>query len=402
MTDQEYQELKKVFDRVKNPVETKVEIKDKTYTVKTTTLDPIKIVMAAPRRTGKTSLLATIFRYMKEHITPNTFEIVINEDDDNKVQEYADDLQVIKNAQTDADVTQKINKLEASSGIQTFKFIIRFRQVNDAKSTIFWIELPFEIMDVAGGIVENDKNQDARKKEDFKAHLDESSILIVPFDSMLLMEKPMTNDKEKLDDFVSRRLSINNIEDWCIEWAKTRQNDRHPKAVFVAMKSETYHTHKTTSDKPTKCFEEFKSKYNDTLFKLKEHAPSCLKITYTPLETLGCVKCNKSLFDDDTEQMVYTFIKVDSIQNYLGAGIILGEIFERAKMQIKDTYGDAKTWIEAIQNMSFIEKLTHIFDMISAYWNKDSILDFFNGIQYIEKEIDSIAAKDTCQYAKTI
>ena len=100
--------------------------------------------------------------------------------------------------------------------------------------------------------------------------------------------------------------------------------------------------------------------------------------------------------------MLYTFIKVDSIQNYLGAGIILGEIFERAKMQIKDTYGDAKTWIEAIQNMTILEKLTHIFDTISTYWNKDSILDFFNGIQYIEKEIDSIAAKDTCQYAKTI
>lgn len=402
MTDQEYQDLKKVFDRVKSPVETKTEIKGEKYTVKTTTLDPIKIAMAAPRRTGKTSLLATIFRYMKEHITPNTFEIIINEDDDNKVQEYADTLQVIKNANTDSDVTQKINNLEASKGIQTFKFTIRFKQTNDAQKTIFWIELPFEIMDVAGGIVENDKNQESNKKEEFKVHLDESSILIVPFDSILLMEKPITNDKEKLDEFVSRRLSINNIEDWCIEWAKTRKNDRHPKVVFVAMKSETYHTNKTTADKSSKCFEEFKNKYNETLYKLKEHAPSCLKITYTPLETLGCVKCNKSLFDDETEQMLYTFIKVDSIQNYLGAGIILGEIFERAKMQIKDTYGDAKTWIEAIQNMTILEKLTHIFDTISTYWNKDSILDFFNGIQYIEKEIDSIAAKDTCQYAKTI
>ena len=78
---------------------------------------------------------------------------------------------------------------------------------------MFFIDLPFEIMDVAGGIVENDKNQDANKREEFKAHLDGSSILIVPFDSILLMEKPITNDKEKLDDYVSRRLSINNIED---------------------------------------------------------------------------------------------------------------------------------------------------------------------------------------------
>ncbi len=84
---------------------------------------------------------------------------------------------------------------------------------NGAKKTMFFIDLPFEIMDVAGGIVENDKNQDANKREEFKAHLDGSSILIVPFDSILLMEKPITNDKEKLDDYVSRRLSINNIED---------------------------------------------------------------------------------------------------------------------------------------------------------------------------------------------
>lgn len=402
MTDQEYQDLKKVFDRVKSPVETKTEIKDEKYTVKTTTLDPIKIAMAAPRRTGKTSLLATIFRYMKEHITSNTFEIVINEDDDNKVQEYTDTLQVIKDANTDEDVTQKINNLEASKGIQSFKFTIRFKQTKEGQKTIFLIELPFEIMDVAGGIVENDKNQETDKKVDFKAHLDDSSILIVPFDSMLLMEKPFCDDREKLDAYISKRLSINNVEDWCIEWAKTRNNDRHPKIIFVAMKSETYHTHKTTEDKSNKCFEEFNRKYNSLLFKIKQYAPAELKITYTPLETLGCVKCNEAKFDSDTEQMNYKFIKVDSIQNYLGAGIILGEIFERAKMQIKDTYGDAKTWIEAIQNMSFIEKLTHIFDTISAYWNKDSILDFFNGIQSIEWEIDDIAAKDTCQYSKTI
>ncbi|MBQ3658276.1 MAG: hypothetical protein II956_15760 [Bacteroidales bacterium] len=402
MTEQEYKDLKKVFDKVKSPVEKKMKIQGEEITIKTTTLDPIRIAMAAPRRTGKTSLLATIFRYMKEHITPNTFEIVINEDDDNKVQEYANTLQVIKNAKTDDDVTKKINNLEASNGIQSFKFTIRFKQTNDAKKTIFWIELPFEIMDVAGGIVENDKNQDANKREEFKAHLDESSILIVPFDSILLMEKPITNDREKLDDFVSRRLSINNIEDWCIEWAKTRKNDRHPKVIFVAMKSETYHTNKTTADKSSRCFEEFNSKYRDTLFKLKEHAPTDLKITYTPLETLGCVKCNKSLFDDETEQMVYSFIKVDSIQNYLGAGIILGEIFERAKMQIKDTYGDAQTWIKAIKDMSWFEKIKHLLDTISAYWNEDGILDFFNGIQYIEQEIDSIAAKDKCKYARTI
>lgn len=403
MTEQEYQDLKKVFDRVKSPVETKEEIKGEIFNVKTTTLDPIKIAMAAPRRTGKTSLLATIFKYMKEHINANTFEIVINEDDDNVVRGYASDLQVIKNAENDEDVTQKINKLAANKGIQTFKFTIRFKQVKDGdKKTIFWIELPFEIMDVAGGIVENDKNQDAKLKSEFKEHLHDSSILIVPFDSLLLMEHPITSNKEKLDEYISRRLSINNVEDWCIEWANCRKNDRHPRTVFVAMKSESYHSNKTVADKPQKCFEVFQKKYNDTLYKLKQHAPNALKITYTPLETVSCVKCKKSVFEEDTEQMLYAFMKVDRIQNYLGAGIILGEIFERAKLQLTDTYGDAIKWIHIIENMSLIDKIKYLLDAISVWWNKDSILDFFNGIQYIETELDSIAAKDTCEYARTI
>jgi CYTH domain-containing protein len=94
--------------------------------------------------------------------------------------------------------------------------------------------------------------------------------------------------------------------------------------------------------------------------------------------------------------MKHTFLKKDNIPDYLGTGVILDVIFKRAKNQIKDVYGDAKKWIDEIKNRSIIEKFRHPIDWLDSMFNKDFVLDFYNGITEIEDDLMKIAKKDSC------
>ncbi|MBR4324268.1 MAG: hypothetical protein IKP73_01930 [Bacteroidales bacterium] len=207
MTEQEYKDLRKIFEFVKE--NTNSEDVDGKKVV-TTNLEPINISMVAPRAAGKTSLLATLFKYMKEHIDPNHFEITIDEDSDTRIKEYTKALQVIKDADTNADITSKISNLQATNSINEFKFTIKFRHEIPSDNKVIIVNLPFCVMDVAGGIVSGEVKD---KTEEFKAHLRKSSVLLIPFDSMLLMQKPIADDQDALDSYISEHMSINSINE---------------------------------------------------------------------------------------------------------------------------------------------------------------------------------------------
>lgn len=397
MTDQEYKDLKQIFDSVKNNTNTEsVEGKK----IVTTTLEPINISMVAPRAAGKTSMLTTLFKYIKEHINANHFDITIDEDSDKRIEEYTKALQVIKDANNNDDITSKISNLHPTKSINKFNITISFkREISSEKKDVI-VNLPFCVMDVAGGIVSGEEKTEI---EDFKEHLKNSSILLIPFDSMLLMQKPIADDKEALDRYVSDHMSINSINEWGIEWAKSRQNDNHPKVVFIAMKSETYHTNRVTTKKTEECFKVFSDKYNEAIQKISQKAPSALEITYTPLETIGCIQCVNSTFDG--EKMEHQFLKKNNVPDYLGAGVVLDVIFKRAQNQINDVYGDAKKWIDEINNRPFYEKMLHPIDFLDSLFHKNFVLNFYDGINDIEKELMEIVKKDSCfqkNFNKTI
>lgn len=388
MTEQEYQKLRDIFESVKgNTIKEDID----GMKVVTTNLDPINISMVAPRAAGKTSLLATLFKYMKEHIDFKYFEITIDEDSDTRIREYTKALQVIKDADTNADITSKISNLQATNSINEFKFTIKFRHEIPSDNKVIIVNLPFCVMDVAGGIVSGEVKD---KTEEFKEHLRKSSVLLIPFDSMLLMQKPITDDQDALDSYISEHMSINSINEWSNEWAQFRQKDKRAKVVFAAMKSETYHTHRVTESKTDECFKRFSDKYKEAIQKLQKISPSTLEITYTPLETIGCIQCVNSKFEDN--EMKHTFLKKDNIPDYLGTGVILDVIFKRAQNQINDVYGDAKKWMDEIKNRSFFEKMRHPIDWFDSIFYKDFVLDFFNGIGEIEDELRKIAKEDSC------
>lgn len=398
MTKEELAVLKDIFNSIK-PIEEK---SDDGKVIETTVLDTINIAMIGPRAAGKTSLLATLFKYAKENIKPANFEVEIDEDSAIRIKRFNESLQIIKNAENGADVSQKIGSLAPSSGIQTFNFNLKFKKEIHSKKKTVVVVLPFVIKDVPGGLVTDDNKTGI---DEFKKHLKESSVLLIPFDSMLYMQKPPCDDKDALDLYNTQHLGIQFINDYCMEWAQNRSEGRdlHPKAVFIAMKSETYHTHKVTETKSNECYTRFRELFNEAIVKMTKFAPSSLALSYTPVETIGCIQCVGSKFTSN--EMNHKFIKHNNIPDYLGAGVVLQAIFERAKNHIYEVYGEANKWIDLIKNRSFFEKMTTPWETICAYWEQDKVTDFFNDIKAIEAELDSITSVDSCfkkGYNKTL
>ena len=403
MTDQELEKLEEIFNKVGKPTEEEIDGK----VVQTVELDPICISMVAPRGAGKTSLLTTMFEYIEHHLNPNKFEIEVREDTKTIINKYAEALQVIKDADSNDDVSAKISSLKATEGVRKFKFSVNSKrevEMKSGKTKTITVKLPFEVMDVAGGVVTGEVSD---KVKEFEDHLSKSSVLLIPFDSMLLMQKPMTDDKEALDQYISKRMDIQFIDKWSNKWAKYREGDKHPKAVFVAMKSETYYTHRVTEDKSENCFNVFRDKYKVAIHNLAQSAPQSLEISYTPLETIGCISCVRTEVKqgNDGIELENKFLKKDNIPDYLGMGVIMGVILQRTKEQLTDTYGDAKKWVEVVGNRSLLDKILHPLDTIKEWWNADNVIDFYNGINDITKELDSITKADRCfseKFNKTI
>lgn len=389
MTKEEISKLKEVFDNIKPTEETTEDGK----VIETTVLDTINISMIGPRGAGKTSLLATIFKYVEENLKPKNFEIVIDEDSEIRIKRFIESLQIIKNAENGSDVSGKIGALDPTQGIQTFKFFINFKkEIADKKKKIV-VSLPFVIMDVPGGVVE-EETASKSLAEDFENHLSKSSVLLVPFDSMLYMQKPLCDDKEAYDKYTAKHLSNHFIEKYCLKWAKNREDDKHPKAVFIAMKSETYHTHKVTENKSEDCYNRFRDLFNEAIVKMAQNSPNSLSIIYTPVETIGCIQCVNSKFENN--ELTHKFVKHNNIPDHLGAGVVLKAIFERTKDHLDEVYGDANKWIEYVKNRSFWDILMDPWSTISTYWTKDKVTEFYNDIKLINDELDSITDSDTC------
>lgn len=388
-TKEELKFLEGVFDNIK-PIE---ETTEDGKVVETTVLDTINISMIGPRGAGKTSLLATLFKYIEENIKPKHFDIILDEDSEKRIKRFKGSLQIIKNAENGADVSSKIGALDPTQNIQTFKFFINFKKENNDKKKTIVVSLPFVIMDVPGGVVE-EETKSKQLFEEFKKHLADSSVLLIPFDSMLYMQKPVCDDADAYDTYQAQHLGIQFIDKYCLQWAKNREEDKHPKAVFIAMKSETYHTHKVTENKSKDCYTRFRDLFKESITKLAKNSPNSLDIIYTPVETIGCIQCVNSLFENN--ELSHKFIKHNNIPDYLGAGVVLKAIFERAKEHLEEVYGNANKWVKYIENQSIWDMITNPWKTIGTYWSKEKVTEFYNDIRFINDELDSVTSNDSC------
>lgn len=382
-----------------------------------TELDPIKVCLVGPKASGKTSLIASLFSKIEE-LNSTQYELEVGDETKDEVRELQNKLQVIKDEDVNEDVSKlmqqqddvaKFEGIAGSDNWTEYKFKLHFKKTSKDGKKIQKVTIPFVFMDVQGGMISGD----IPEVEEFVEHRKKSSIIIVPFDSMLLMQTPINNyDDVAWKSYRSGHLGVNHIEKQLKKWIDNRvdQNDPHSIAMFVAMKCETYHSYggiraESIKEKPidvvkgypfAKCFDVFKTRYQDAIDVIKNRAT---EIIYTPLETIGCISCDSMTFDEKNG-LVPKFLKRERVYKLLGSGVIFDKIINRAFEQLEEQFGNSAKYIELVQNTSIWDDLGSIFgtiwEKIKMVFNskKEFVIDFYNTLDNIENDLKQIAATD--------
>ena len=416
MEKDELKKLQQVFQII-NERTTVIENSENNTTTISTELDPIKVCLVGPKASGKTSLIASLFSKIEE-LNSAQYELEVGDETKDEVRDLQNKLQVIKDEDVNEDVSRlmqqedNVAKFEGITGSDNwteYKFKLHFKKTSKDGTKIQKVTIPFVFMDVQGGMISGD----IPEAEEFVEHRKNSSIIIVPFDSMLLMQTPINNyDDVAWKGYRSGHLGVNHIERQLKKWIDNRidQKDPHSIAMFVAMKSETYHSYggikaESINAKPIevvqgypfyKCFNIFKSKYQDAIDVIKNRAT---EIVYTPLETIGCISCDSMTFDEKNG-LAPKYLKRERVYKLLGSGVIFDKIINRAFEQLEDQFGNSNKYIELIRNTSAWDIPGSIIEILWAkfkmFFNskKDFVVEFYNTLNNIENDLKAIAKTD--------
>ncbi len=414
MEKDEFNKLQRIFQLIDE--RTTKDSENDTVTV-TTELDPINVCLVGPKASGKTSLIASLFAKIEE-LNSAQYELEVGDETKDEVRELQNKLQIIKDEDVNEDVSKLMQQqddvatfegIAGSDNWTEYKFKLHFKKTRKDEKKIQKVTIPFVFMDVQGGMISGD----IPEVDEFVEHRKKSSIIIVPFDSMLLMQTPINNyDDVAWKSYRSGHLGVNHVERQLKKWIDNRidQKDPHSIAMFVAMKSETYHSYggikaESINAKPIevvqgypfyKCFNIFKSKYQDAIDIIKNRAT---EIVYTPLETIGCISCDSTIYDEKSG-LVSKFLKRERAYKLLGSGVIFDKIINRAFEQLEEQFGNSNKYIELIQNTSAFDSPGSFWETLWAkfkmFFNnkKEFIVDFYNTLNLIENDLKRIAATD--------
>lgn len=252
-------------------------------------LTPINVAMLAPTGAGKTSLLSTIVKYIKDNLNvAEGFGIKpCNRKDEVILNTFNSDL----HAKIDAeDFKFDSGFLPGTTESRKFEFEITLNSQADTE-----VKQKFVIMDIPGAWLEPDRRSAVSGWEDFKQHLYSSRIIWIPVEATVLMEVNQNSAREK---GLSSRISCRDeIETLVKEWAQFRKKDGvAASANFVITKCESYHSKDDSKGKikADQCKELFTKYYGEAIDLIRKECPM-VEIGYVPVETIGCVK----LIDSD-------------------------------------------------------------------------------------------------------
>ncbi len=248
-------------------------------------LTPINVAMIAPTGAGKTSLLSTIVKYIKEKLNvADGFGISpCNRRDEVVLNTFNTELRAKIDAE---DFKFESGFLPGTTVSRKFEFEITLNSQAETE-----VKQKFVIMDIPGAWLEPDQRTNVTGWDEFKQHLYNSRIIWIPVEATILMEVNQNSAREK---GLSSRISCRDeIENLVKEWAQFRQKDGLPaSANFVITKCETYHSKDDSKNKvkADQCKELFSKYYGEAIEQIRKECPS-VEISYIPVETVGCVKC---------------------------------------------------------------------------------------------------------------
>ncbi len=248
-------------------------------------LTPINVAMIAPTGAGKTSLLSTIVKYIKDNLNvAEGFGIKpCNRKDEVVLNTFNTELRAKIDAE---DFKFDSGFLPGTTVSRKFEFEITLTSQADTE-----VNQKFVIMDIPGAWLEPDQRTNVAGWDEFKGHLNNSRIIWIPIEATVLMEVDQNSARQKgLSSRVSCRDEIENLVK---EWAQFRQKDGLPaSANFVITKCETYHSKDDSKGKikADHCKELFNKYYGEAIEQIRKECPK-VEICYVPVETVGCVKC---------------------------------------------------------------------------------------------------------------
>lgn len=356
-------------------------------------LEPVYITLIAPRGAGKTSLLATILKYMIDEVSKDKDFTVqpCKEEDAQRISKFHEQLSTfIKAGQFDF-----TSAGDPSADINTFEFELNFTGVKEAVFT-----QKFVVMDIPGGIInENQKNKE------FLEHLEKSRILWIPVEAIALMEG--LEGSAKAIKGRENVLCTHIMGERLKEWAKLRLNKKgEPCSVnFVLMKSESYFSHRDNDNQPAQVELKFNNEYKNIISEVHV-INSDINMFYVPVETIGVVKKYTSKWEESGDKVVlkctYNFDANATQVEIRGVDRLMYNVLDYChtsmSQKIDGTISQIDEYVKELENKNFIEKMLLSKTIDEAKKLQTQVKEFFKAIEPLRNKLAEL--KRPTEYSK--
>jgi hypothetical protein len=259
----------------------------------------LKISITGPSRVGKTSLIASILNDSQRLLEGTPVSMHPN------------------GAKTERRIAQHHKELSGSiragefhpgavSGTEeSFKYELNLDSDNATEG------IRLGILDYPGGWIDANRRPEESASEWAVCQdwLKDSSVLIVPVESAVMMEATCARHRKAIPSI----LNTYDVEQVIRTWAKARSKrpDEPALLIFCPVKCESYFADNGGQyDSSATLFKAFEDNYRDALKAAKGEA-SNVKIIYAPVDTVGCVEIVKANWSDESQEPGETVFSAD-------------------------------------------------------------------------------------------
>jgi hypothetical protein len=249
-----------------------------------------RIGIVGPTRVGKTSLIASILKDSQRLLEGTPVKIgPYGTKTERRVAQHQKELEGSLRA-------GEFNPGAVSGTEEPFTFELHLDPGVDATG------IRFNFLDYPGGWIDTNRRPAEREKEwnVCKRWLTESTVLIVPVESAIMMEAASAHHKQAVPSI----LNTYEIAQVTREWAKDRASRPHEPALllFCPVKCESYFADNGgRRDSSGELFNAVRDHYHEVLQAIRGEAPQ-IKVLYSPVDTIGCVEIIKANWRDEKSE----------------------------------------------------------------------------------------------------